>query len=160
MKNKLPRIIRSIVALIASFFCSSMLNSFIFFFSTFFLSIRLLWLSLKTRSLLLSIWIRNIVEFTNATIFHVFFMTKTVFFLCFIFFSHAGKPMPVIHWYRDSIPIHSETYETNDGKSVKSDITLGPLGRQDLNTRLTCKAINHPRASPLETTVQIDMNCK
>lgn len=68
--------------------------------------------------------------------------------------------MPVIHWHRDSIPIISETYDTNGGRSVKSDITLGPLGRQDLNMRLTCKAINHPRASPLETTVQIDMNCE
>lgn len=68
--------------------------------------------------------------------------------------------MPAIHWYRDSIPIISETYDTNNGESVRSDITLGPLGRQDLNTRLTCKAINHPRANPLETTVQIDMNCK
>lgn len=68
--------------------------------------------------------------------------------------------MPVINWHRDSIPIISETYETNGGRSVKSDITLGPLGRQDLNMRLTCKAINHPRASPLETTVQIDINCK
>lgn len=66
----------------------------------------------------------------------------------------------MIHWYRDSIPIHSETYETPGGQSVRSDITLEPLGRQDLNTKLSCKAINHPRASPLESTVQIDMNCK
>lgn len=54
----------------------------------------------------------------------------------------------------------SESYETPGGLSVRSDITLGPLGRQDLNTKLTCKAINHPRATPIETTVQIDMNCK
>lgn len=79
-------------------------------------------------------------------------------FVVFLFF--LGKPMPVIHWYRKSIPIIGETYETTGGQSVKSDITLGPLGRQDLNMRLTCKAINHPRASPLETTVQIDMNCE
>lgn len=84
---------------------------------------------------------------------------------CYVLF-HAigawcvGKPRPVTHWYKDSIPIISESYETPGDRSVRSDITLGPLGRQDLNTKLSCKAINHPRATPLESTVQIDMNCK
>lgn len=72
----------------------------------------------------------------------------------------TGKPVPAIQWARDGVPINSETYEAPAGRSVRSDITIGPLGRQDLNSRLSCKAINHPRASPLETTVQIDMNCK
>lgn len=76
------------------------------------------------------------------------------------FISTTGKPTPAIQWARDGVPIMSETYEAPGGRSVKSDITIGPLGRQDLNSRLSCKAINHPRATPLETTVQIDMNCK
>lgn len=77
---------------------------------------------------------------------------------CFCSYDLIGRPRPNVNFYRDSIPIISETYETSNG--VKSDISLGPLGREHLNMRLTCKAINHPRASPLETTVQIDMNCK
>lgn len=71
-----------------------------------------------------------------------------------------GKPAPAIQWSRDSVPIMSETYEAPGGQHVKSDITIGPLGRQDLNSRLSCRAINHPRATPVETAVQIDMNCK
>lgn len=88
------------------------------------------------------------------------FLSFSLFCFSLVLGFNLGKPLPVIHWYRDSIPIISETYETNGAQSVKSDITIGPLGRQDLNMRLSCKAINHPRASPLETTVQIDMNCK
>lgn len=78
--------------------------------------------------------------------------------ILFIFLT--GKPTPAIQWSRDNVPIISETYEAPGGRSVRSDITIGPLGRQDLNSRLSCKAINHPRATPVETTVQIDMNCE
>lgn len=71
-----------------------------------------------------------------------------------------GKPTPIVTWYRDDLPITAETFQAPERRSIRSEITLGPLGRQDLNTRLSCRAINHPRATPLESTVQIDMNCK
>lgn len=102
-------------------------------------------------------------------IIYKYFLIAILFFSFECYFSFmlicnhiylAGKPTPAIQWARDNIPIISETYETPGGRSVKSDITIGPLGRQDLNSRLSCKAINHPRATPLESTVQIDMNCK
>lgn len=72
----------------------------------------------------------------------------------------AGKPVPTVIWYRDELPITTETFVAPERRSVRNEITVGPLGRQDLNTRLSCKAINHPRATPLESTVQVDMNCK
>ncbi|KAG4065909.1 hypothetical protein HA402_000356 [Bradysia odoriphaga] len=71
---------------------------------------------------------------------------------------YGGKPAPTVTWYRDDLPITAETFQTPERRNIRSEITLGPLGRQDLNTRLSCKAINHPRATPLESTVQIDMN--
>ena len=43
---------------------------------------------------------------------------------------------------------------------LQSEISLGPLGRSDLNSRLVCRAMNHPKASVVEAVVQIDMNCK
>lgn len=46
------------------------------------------------------------------------------------------------------------------GQVKQSEISLGPLRRSDLNSKLSCRAINHPSANPLEATVQIDMNCK
>lgn len=72
----------------------------------------------------------------------------------------AGKPVPTVIWYRDELPITTEIFVAPERRSVRNEITVGPLGRQDLNTRLSCKAINHPRATPLESTVQVDMNCK
>lgn len=46
------------------------------------------------------------------------------------------------------------------GQVKQTEIILGPLRRSDLNSKLSCRAINHPNANPLEATVQIDMNCE
>lgn len=75
-------------------------------------------------------------------------------------FYLSGKPIPTISWFRDGTPIIAETTHVPDGRHLRSEITIGPLGRQDLSSRLSCKAINHIRATPLESTVQLDMNCK
>lgn len=68
--------------------------------------------------------------------------------------------MPAVSWYRDDVLMAGEAFTTAQQRSVQSEITVGPLGRQDLNTRLTCRAINHPRALPVESTVLLDMNCE
>lgn len=63
-------------------------------------------------------------------------------------------------WYRDGIEIAPRADTMLYDKYVQSEITIGPIAREDLNSRLSCKAINHPRATPVESVVQIDMNCR
>lgn len=77
-------------------------------------------------------------------------------------FLIKGKPRPTLSWYRDGTLIESVTKddEVSGGQVKQSAIILGPLRRSDLLSTLTCRAINHPNASPMEATVQIDMNCK
>ncbi|XP_065355312.1 nephrin [Calliphora vicina] len=70
----------------------------------------------------------------------------------------GGKPTPKISWYRDEIIIDSQMNYVPGQRYVQSEITIGPLSRSDLNSRITCKANNHPRATPVESVVQIDMN--
>ena len=72
----------------------------------------------------------------------------------------GGKPTPSVSWYRDGYPIASEADVSSGGRHLRSEIVLEKLSRQDLNSRFTCKAINHPRATPVEASVQIDMNCE
>jgi immunoglobulin superfamily member 9B len=72
----------------------------------------------------------------------------------------GGRPTPNITWYRDGYAISSETYLVPSGRHQRSDIVVERLSRQDLNSRFTCKAINHQRATPVEASVQLDMNCK
>jgi len=72
----------------------------------------------------------------------------------------GGKPMPNLTWFRDGYPIFSESVVAPSGRYLRSEIEIERLNRQDLNSRFTCKAINHHRASALEASVQLDMNCK
>lgn len=72
----------------------------------------------------------------------------------------SGYPTPTISWYRDGIEIPCELSHLAGGKIIECEITLSSLGREDLNSRLTCRALSHPRAPIVEAVVQIDMNCK
>ncbi|XP_055542964.1 hemicentin-1 isoform X2 [Wyeomyia smithii] len=71
---------------------------------------------------------------------------------------HGGRPTPTVSWYRDGVPLVAETKYMPLGKHLRSEIVLGPLTRQDLHSKLVCKANNHVRSSPVEQSVQIDMN--
>jgi immunoglobulin superfamily member 9B len=77
-----------------------------------------------------------------------------------LFPNFQGKPTPTVTWYRDGVAIVAETNFLSNGRHLRSEISLGPLNREDLNTILTCKSHNHPRGSAIESTVQLDMNCK
>ncbi|KAL7017201.1 hypothetical protein ACKWTF_010287 [Chironomus riparius] len=70
----------------------------------------------------------------------------------------GGKPQPKLTWYRDGYQIQSETFMVPSGRYLRSEIVVERLSRQDLNSRFTCKAINHPRATAIESSVQLDMN--
>ena len=65
-----------------------------------------------------------------------------------------------MNWFRDGLEITPRADTLVYENYVQSDITIGPIARQDLNSRLACRATNHPRATPVESVVQIDMNCK
>ncbi|ETN67965.1 hypothetical protein AND_000204 [Anopheles darlingi] len=71
---------------------------------------------------------------------------------------YGGRPTPTVTWYRDGTELAAETRYMPVGKHLRSEITLGPLTRQDLHTKLLCRATNHARANPVEQSVQIDMN--
>ncbi|XP_055588000.1 protein turtle [Uranotaenia lowii] len=71
---------------------------------------------------------------------------------------YGGRPTPSVSWHRDGVPLVAETKYVPIGKHLRSEIVLGPLTRQDLHSKLVCKANNHERASPVESSVQIDMN--
>lgn len=72
----------------------------------------------------------------------------------------GGKPQPKVTWYRDGYPVSSEAFIVPSGRHLRSEIVVERLSRQDLNSRFTCKAINHARATAIESSVQLDMNCK
>lgn len=72
---------------------------------------------------------------------------------------YGGRPVPTVSWFRDGNPLVAESKNMPLSKHLRSEIVLGPLSRQDLHSKLVCKASNHERATAVEQSVQIDMNC-
>ncbi|XP_034662612.1 hemicentin-1 isoform X1 [Drosophila subobscura] len=70
----------------------------------------------------------------------------------------GGYPAPTISWYRDGVEMPCDIFHSEGGKLIECVISLPSLGRKDLNSRLTCRAVSHPRAPIVEAVVQIDMN--
>nr|XP_029723029.1 uncharacterized protein LOC109423245 [Aedes albopictus] len=71
---------------------------------------------------------------------------------------YGGRPVPTVSWFRDGNPLVAESKNMPLSKHLRSEIVLGPLSRQDLHSKLVCKASNHERATAVEQSVQIDMN--
>ncbi|XP_059218343.1 protein turtle [Stomoxys calcitrans] len=72
--------------------------------------------------------------------------------------AFGGIPLPQIIWLRDDNKLESQMNFVPGNNFVESEVTLGPLKRSDLNSRISCRASNHPRATPIEAVVQVDMN--
>ncbi|XP_034940665.1 neural cell adhesion molecule 2-like [Chelonus insularis] len=69
---------------------------------------------------------------------------------------HGGKPPPTVTWYRNDKVIASEEKTVREGV-IRSTIVIKNLGRQDVQSELTCSANNNNKSTPLSSTVRIDM---
>ncbi|GBP87018.1 hypothetical protein EVAR_55303_1, partial [Eumeta japonica] len=69
----------------------------------------------------------------------------------------GGRPRPWVKWFRDEV--ETDTPATAlPGGGVRGVLRVGPLSRADVRAALTCRAANHARAHPIETTLTLDMN--
>ncbi|XP_047994398.1 kin of IRRE-like protein 3 [Leguminivora glycinivorella] len=69
----------------------------------------------------------------------------------------GGRPRPWVKWFRDEVETDTPaTPLVNNG--VRGVLRVGPLTRADVRATLTCRASNHQRAHPIETTLTLDMN--
>ncbi|XP_050354326.1 hemicentin-2 [Nymphalis io] len=69
----------------------------------------------------------------------------------------GGRPRPWIKWFRNELETDTPA-TTLQGTSVRGVLRVGPLTRADVRATLTCRASNHLRAHPIETTLTLDMN--
>ncbi|XP_035449485.1 hemicentin-2 isoform X1 [Spodoptera frugiperda] len=69
----------------------------------------------------------------------------------------GGRPRPWIKWFRDEVETDTPATPLS-GNGVRGVLHVGPLTRADVRAAFTCRASNHPRAHPIETTLTLDMN--
>ncbi|XP_013147815.1 PREDICTED: hemicentin-2 isoform X1 [Papilio polytes] len=68
----------------------------------------------------------------------------------------GGRPRPWVKWFRDDVEVDTAAAPLAAG--VRGVLHVGPLSRADVRATLTCRASNHLRAHPIETTLTLDMN--
>ncbi|XP_037072922.1 nephrin-like isoform X2 [Pollicipes pollicipes] len=68
----------------------------------------------------------------------------------------GGSPSPNVTWWSGNALLDRSWQAAADG-SVRNQLTLGPLTRDDLGAEFTCWATNHVLSPPRSTTLRMEM---
>jgi len=75
----------------------------------------------------------------------------------------SGRPLPQVHWVKDGVVI-DDTYTTINDRSlgfvIENEIVIKNLSRSDLNSVLSCEAINSNLTSRTTASVRLDFGCE
>lgn len=78
---------------------------------------------------------------------------------CFCFTFFLGRPRPNVTWYLDNTVIDESFEQRPDGRTI-NHLLYPNIGRQHLNSRLTCVASNTNLTPPNNKVIVLDVNCK
>lgn len=70
-----------------------------------------------------------------------------------------GRPLPRLLWWRDGRVI-DDTFSPTDENTVRNDLLLPVLSRQDFYFILICEASNSNLTQSLSTSVIVEVNCE
>lgn len=78
-------------------------------------------------------------------------------------FSTAGRPPPSVIWMKDGVIIDDSFTTVNDrslGFVVENELLMKHLSRSDIDSVISCEAINSNLTSRTSATVSLDLSCK
>lgn len=75
------------------------------------------------------------------------------------FIEHSGKPLPIIHWYRNDEPIRKELTHNfvKDNTTVQSRLYVNSINSNDLNSVLKCQTSND-NLTFVSSSITFDIN--
>ncbi|XP_046737245.1 hemicentin-2 isoform X1 [Diprion similis] len=70
---------------------------------------------------------------------------------------YGGKPSPSVLWYRNDVMKSNQSVKLHHD-TIRSEIRIPNLGRDDVRSEITCVATNNNKSIPLTASVHVDMN--